>query len=166
MYTFAKPRHVSEVPALMPKPVTLYDPVIRLRADMSDPDLSEMQIPPHFTNIQHGLSLARKFLTAQDTPNRQIVIITDGLPTAHFEGSILYLLYPPTPQTEEATLREAMLCCARESRSTCSCCKAGTSRRKMCSSRTRWSNRRRAESSSRRGASWIAMSSGTTSRGA
>ncbi len=110
MYTFAKPRHVSEVPSLMPKPVTLYDPVVRLKADMSNPNLSEMQIPPHFTNIQHGLSLARKFLGAQDTPNRQIVIITDGLPTAHFEGSWLYLLYPPTSETEEATLREAMMC--------------------------------------------------------
>ena len=41
------------------------------------------------------------------------MLITDGLPTAHFEGSMLYLLYPPDPRTEEATLREAMLC-ARE----------------------------------------------------
>jgi uncharacterized protein with von Willebrand factor type A (vWA) domain len=110
MYTFAKPRHVAEVPSLMPKPVTLYDPVVRLKANMSDPNLSEMEIPPHFTNIQHGLHLARKYLGAQDTPNRQIVIITDGLPTAHFEGEMLYLLYPPTPRTEEATLREALLC--------------------------------------------------------
>jgi uncharacterized protein with von Willebrand factor type A (vWA) domain len=77
---------------------------------MSDPNLSEMEIPPHFTNIQHGLHLARKYLGAQDTPNRQIVIITDGLPTAHFEGEMLYLLYPPMPRTEEATLREALLC--------------------------------------------------------
>src|SRR5437764_10729434 len=42
MYTFAKPRHVSEVPALMPKPVTLYDPVVRLKADMSNPNVTEM----------------------------------------------------------------------------------------------------------------------------
>ena len=54
MYTFAKPRHVSEVAELMPKPVTIYDPVVRLKADMSDPDISEMHIPPHFTNIQHA----------------------------------------------------------------------------------------------------------------
>ena len=40
----------------MPKPVTLYDPVVRLRADMSREDISEFQIPPHFTNIQHGLA--------------------------------------------------------------------------------------------------------------
>ena len=40
MYTFAKPRHISEVPALMPKPVTIYDHFVALRADMSDPNIS------------------------------------------------------------------------------------------------------------------------------
>ncbi len=110
MYTFAKPRHVSEVPTLMPRPVTLYDPIVRLRVDMSNPDVMEIQIPPHFTNIQHGLQMARKFLAAQDTPNRQVMIITDGLPTAHFEGTVLYLLYPPDRRTESATMREAQLC--------------------------------------------------------
>jgi uncharacterized protein with von Willebrand factor type A (vWA) domain len=110
LYTFAKPRHASEIANLMPKPVTLFDPVVRLKADMSDPDISEIQIPPHFTNIQHGLNLARRFLGAQDTPNRQVVLITDGLPTAHFEGQTLYLLYPPSRRTEESTMREAMLC--------------------------------------------------------
>ncbi len=113
LYTFAKPRHVSEIASLMPKPITIYDYIVRLKADMSDPNVSEMQIPPHFTNIQHGLQTARKFLAAQDTPNRQIMLITDGLPTAHFEGEWLYLLYPPDSRTENATLREAQLC-ARE----------------------------------------------------
>lgn len=113
MYTFAKPRRLSEVAALMPKAVTLHNPVVALKVDMSDPRNSEMLIPPHFTNIQHGLQMARKFLSVQDTPNRQVMLITDGLPTAHFEGEILYLLYPPQPRTEEATLREGRLC-ARE----------------------------------------------------
>jgi uncharacterized protein with von Willebrand factor type A (vWA) domain len=81
MFTFAKPRTVAELPTLMPKPVTLYDPVVRLKADMSDPGMSETQIPPHFTNIQHAMHLGRKFLARQDTPNRQMIIITDGLPT-------------------------------------------------------------------------------------
>ena len=94
----------------MPKPVTIFDPVVRLRADMSREDISEYYIPPHFTNIQHALQLARQFLAAQDTPNRQIILITDGLPTAHFEGPHLYLLYPPDPRTETATLREGQLC--------------------------------------------------------
>jgi uncharacterized protein with von Willebrand factor type A (vWA) domain len=110
MYTFAKPRHISEIAQLMPKPVTIYNPVVRLKADMSDPSLSEAQLPPHFTNIQHAMQLGRRFLSAQSTPNRQMVIITDGLPTAHFEGTMLYLLYPPDQRTEEATMREATLC--------------------------------------------------------
>ncbi len=113
MFTFAKPRHVSEVPGLMPKPVTIFDPVVRLKADMSDPNISELQLPPHFTNIQHAMQLGRKFLSNQDTPNRQMVLITDGLPTAHFEGSTLFLLYPADKRTEDATMREAHLC-ARE----------------------------------------------------
>lgn len=110
MYSLAKPRHASEVASLMPKPVTVYDPWVRLKADLSKPDVSEYQIPPHFTNIQHALHLGRRFLGAQDTPNRQIVLITDGLPTAHFESETLYLLYPPDPRTEKATMREAMMC--------------------------------------------------------
>ena len=110
VYTFAKLRQASEVVTLMPKPVTLFDPVVRLKADMSDERVSEMQIPPHFTNIQHGLQIARQLLAAQDTPNRQIILITDGLPTAHFEGKDLYLLYPPDARTEEATIREGHLC--------------------------------------------------------
>ncbi len=113
LYTFAKPRHVSEIATLMPKPVTLFDPIVRFKVDMSNPRRSELDLPPHFTNIQHGLQLARKFLSAQDTPNRNIMLITDGMPTAHFEGEWLYLLYPPDPRTEDATLREAHLC-ARE----------------------------------------------------
>ena len=109
MYTFARLRKVSELPGLMPKPVTMYSPVVRLRANMSDPNISEMDIPPHFTNIQRALQLARQILAAQDTANRQIILITDGLPTAHFEGEQLYLLYPPDDRTEKATMREAML---------------------------------------------------------
>lgn len=105
--TFARARRPAEIPELMPRPVTVFDPVVRLRVDMSDPDTHEFQVPPHFTNIQHGLALARRMLAAQDTPNRQIILITDGLPTAHFEGEMLYLLYPPHPRTEEATMREA-----------------------------------------------------------
>ncbi|MBN9524350.1 hypothetical protein J0H58_38520, partial [bacterium] len=42
MYSFAKPRHVSEVAGLMPKPVTIFNPVVRLKADMSNPDVSDL----------------------------------------------------------------------------------------------------------------------------
>jgi uncharacterized protein with von Willebrand factor type A (vWA) domain len=110
LFTVAKPCHPGEIVKLMPKPVTIGNPVVRLRADMSDPNVSELMLPQHFTNIQHGLQLARQMLAAQDTPNRRVILITDGLPTAHFEGKYLYLLYPPDPRTEESTMREGRFC--------------------------------------------------------
>ncbi len=110
VFTFAKLRQHSEVITLLPKPVSIYDSIVRLRVDMSNPDVSEMRVPSHFTNIQQGLQLARRWLQGQDTPNRQVILITDGLPTAHFEDNFLYLLYPPDPLTEAATLREGHLC--------------------------------------------------------
>ncbi len=113
LYSFARQVEPGKVIELMPKPVTITNPYVHLTADMSREDISEHQVPPHFTNIQHGLAIARRLLSVQDTPNRQIVLITDGLPTAHFEGEVLHLLYPPHPLTEEATMREGMQC-ARE----------------------------------------------------
>lgn len=113
MYTFARLTPPGKIVELMPKPVSLFDPWVRLKVDMSREDVSEYRIPQHFTNIQRALALARQLLAAQPTPNRQVILITDGLPTAHFQGSWLYLLYPPDPLTEAATLREGQLC-ARE----------------------------------------------------
>ena len=110
MYTFAKLRHISEIPEIMPKPVTIRDPYVHLKVDMSDPRVSESMVHPHFTNIQASLALARRILGASSTPNRQIMLITDGLPTAHYENETLYMLYPAHPLTEEATMREAALC--------------------------------------------------------
>jgi uncharacterized protein with von Willebrand factor type A (vWA) domain len=110
MCTFAKLRRPGEIVNLMPKPVTVFDSIVRFRADMSDPNMNEMLLPQHFTNIQHGLKLSRQLLAAQDTPNRRVILITDGLPTAHFEGKHLYLLYPPDHRTEDATLREGNFC--------------------------------------------------------
>ena len=77
---------------------------------MSKPEITEAQVPQHFTNIQHALAMSRKFLALQPTPNRQVILITDGLPTAHFEGQQLHLRYPPDERTEQATMREAQLC--------------------------------------------------------
>ncbi len=110
MYTLARLRPSGEIIEMMPKPVSINDPVVRLRADMSDPQVTEFDLPLHFTNIQRALSLARQVLSAQDTPNRQVFLLTDGLPTAHFEGSDLLMLYPPDPRTERETMREAMRC--------------------------------------------------------
>ena len=110
MFTFARLCEPGEIVELMPKPVTITDPVVRFKVDMSREDISQYQLPPHFPNIQHSLQLARQFLASTDTPNRQVILITDGLPTAHFDDNWLYLLYPPDPTTEEATMRESRLC--------------------------------------------------------
>jgi len=58
MYSFAKLAKPGEIIDLMPKPVTIHNPVVRLKADMSDPRVSESEVPPHFTNIQHSLRIA------------------------------------------------------------------------------------------------------------
>ena len=110
MYTFAKVCPPGKIVELLCKIPTIHDPVVNWQIDMSDERVSELALPPHFTNIQHALQMARQFLALQDTPNRQIVLITDGLPTAHFEGSDLFLMYPPHPRTEAATMREGALC--------------------------------------------------------
>lgn len=109
MSTFAPRKSPGELLEMMPKPVTIHDPWVRLKVDMSDDSISEYQIPPHFTNIQHALQLARRQLVNTDTPNRQIILITDGLPTAHFEDWWLYMLIRPT-------LKPNLQPCERDSR--------------------------------------------------
>lgn len=112
MYSFAKLTPPGEIIDLMPKPVSIHNPVVRLKVDMSDLDISEQDVPAHFTNIQHALRLARQNLANVDAANKQVVLITDGLPTAHFERETLFLLYPPDPRTEIETMKEAAQCAA------------------------------------------------------
>ncbi len=62
------------------------------------------------TNLQHGLLLARRILARQRAANREIVVITDGEPTAHFENGQVEFAYPPTRRTISETLREVVRC--------------------------------------------------------
>ncbi len=62
------------------------------------------------TNLQHGLLLARRILARQATANKEIVVITDGEPTAPFEGGQVEFSYPPTRRTITETLREVRRC--------------------------------------------------------
>jgi uncharacterized protein with von Willebrand factor type A (vWA) domain len=63
------------------------------------------------TNMQHGLQLARQLLSRQ-TGTKQIIMITDGEPTAHFEPGMAqpYFNYPPVQETIDATVREVIRC--------------------------------------------------------
>ena len=62
------------------------------------------------TNMQHGFHLARQMLNKQ-TGTKQIIMITDGEPTAHVlpDGHVFFN-YPPVRETVEATLREVVRC--------------------------------------------------------
>ncbi|MBX6341363.1 MAG: VWA domain-containing protein, partial [Thermomicrobiaceae bacterium] len=62
------------------------------------------------TNMQHGFMLARQLLSRQKGGNKQIIVITDGEPTAHFDGTQVRFSYPPTYQTLQETLREVARC--------------------------------------------------------
>lgn len=63
-----------------------------------------------YTNLQHGLYVARKLLDKERSTNKQIILISDGEPTAHFEGERLYFQLPPTPRTIQMTLKEVRFC--------------------------------------------------------
>jgi uncharacterized protein with von Willebrand factor type A (vWA) domain len=62
------------------------------------------------TNLQHALELARERLRPERGRNRQVIVITDGEPTAHIDDGEVRFNYPPTPETFEATLREVVRC--------------------------------------------------------
>ncbi|MCA9858339.1 MAG: VWA domain-containing protein, partial [Thermomicrobiales bacterium] len=62
------------------------------------------------TNMQHGFQIARQMLARHKGSNRQIIIITDGEPTAHIENGQVYFNWPPMPRTFQETLREVVRC--------------------------------------------------------
>jgi uncharacterized protein with von Willebrand factor type A (vWA) domain len=62
------------------------------------------------TNMQHGFQIARRLLGRQ-TGTKQIIMITDGEPTAHItERGDVFFNYPPVQETVDATLREVARC--------------------------------------------------------
>lgn len=62
------------------------------------------------TNLQHALLLARKLLAHQHG-TKQVIVVTDGEPTAHIEpdGEVLFN-YPPRPETLRRTMAEVIRC--------------------------------------------------------
>ena len=66
------------------------------------------------TNMQHAFVLARRML-AHESGTRQIIMITDGEPTAHITGgsdgrSQVFFHYPPVQETIDKTLAEVHRC--------------------------------------------------------
>jgi len=62
------------------------------------------------TNMHHALTMARKLL-ARETGTKQIIMVTDGEPTAHvMDNAGIYFNWPPVPATLEATMKEVLRC--------------------------------------------------------
>jgi uncharacterized protein with von Willebrand factor type A (vWA) domain len=104
-----------ELPLIMPKPVSTYDPYVRVRVPLEQAMANPKKTHQHFTNLHQGLRLARQILGRRGAGQKQIFVITDGQPTAHIETSaggveMLHLIYPPSEKTSEATLKEALRC--------------------------------------------------------
>lgn len=72
--------------------------------------LPRISLDDHATNMQDGFRLAQRLLCRHVAANRQIILITDGEPTAHLDGDRLEFSYPPSQETRDATLYEARRC--------------------------------------------------------
>jgi uncharacterized protein with von Willebrand factor type A (vWA) domain len=86
-YTRARELQVHELP--------------ELAWNMSDP----------FTNLQDGLRVAQNLISRHPSANAQIIVITDGQPTAYFLGKELHVEWPSgrggiSPTAVRETLRE------------------------------------------------------------
>jgi uncharacterized protein with von Willebrand factor type A (vWA) domain len=80
--------------------------------EISSSDLPHLSVNEYVygTNMQHGLMLARRMLARDGATNKQIIIVSDGEPTAHIENGRPVFFYPPLPETFEKTLIEVRRC--------------------------------------------------------
>ena len=60
------------------------------------------------TNMQHAFLLAGRLLAQHPRAMRQVIMVTDGEPTAHLEGEHAYFAWPPEAETIRRTLAEAV----------------------------------------------------------
>ena len=106
-YTYASPLSERDLMRCGPKPVSIFNDRVFLRISLDKPPSF---VPEHFTNIQAGLRFARRALSRQSCQNKQIIVVTDGEPTAHLEGREIVLIYPPAEKTARRTLEEVARC--------------------------------------------------------
>ena len=66
------------------------------------------------TNMHHALMMAQKMLAKHSGGTRQIIMISDGEPTAHLEHGRSYFAYPPSPITIRETLKEVKRCTRKD----------------------------------------------------
>ncbi len=66
------------------------------------------------TNMHHAFMLAEQMLSKHTVGTRQIIMISDGEPTAHLERGRSYFAYPPSPITIRETLKEVKRCTKKD----------------------------------------------------
>jgi len=62
----------------------------------------------HGTNMEHAFMLAGRVLAEDPRSIKQVIMVTDGEPTAHLDDGYALFNWPPIPETIEKTLRQAM----------------------------------------------------------
>jgi uncharacterized protein with von Willebrand factor type A (vWA) domain len=62
------------------------------------------------TNMHAGFMLSRQLLARHMGGNKQIIMVTDGEPTAHLQDGVAEFAFPPTRRTVEETLKEVQRC--------------------------------------------------------
>ena len=123
-YTYAQEIDLQDLPYLSPKPFGFFpymysdmfhNPMgyLDLQIDAADAIAGRIDAPQAFTNIQAGLMVAERLFQRQHTPNKQIILITDGEPTAHIRDGKICLEYPPSQRTLLETLKEVKRCTRR-----------------------------------------------------
>lgn len=119
--SYAEALPLADLPCLAPKPLGFFPNMrrsmrrhplgfVNTRIDAADAPHGAPGVPAAFTNIQAGLQAAVRLFDRQRGANRQVVLITDGEPTAHTRGGSIYLEYPPSPRTLSETLKEVKRC--------------------------------------------------------
>ena len=80
--------------------------------EITSADLPHLSVNEYVygTNMQHGLMMARRMLARDGAANKQVIIVSDGEPTAHMENGRPLFNYPPLPETFEKTLVEVQRC--------------------------------------------------------
>jgi uncharacterized protein with von Willebrand factor type A (vWA) domain len=77
--------------------------------ELAPEDVPHAGIDPRspFTNMQDGLRLAEELISRERGRNRQVLLITDGEPSAFCRDDNLCVDYPPTEEVFVETLKEA-----------------------------------------------------------
>lgn len=76
---------------------------------MSPTDLGQVDWEPVYgTNMEHAFNLAGRILARHRGATKQVLLVTDGEPTAHLEGDQVFFQWPPARETIERTYKEAM----------------------------------------------------------